>query len=91
MLNSHIECIKKRVKIVRFLSLSPTQTAIVKRLDKLRQRKSAFRFDLHEQALGRMPLLVHVFAGMSSPAHDQIVFHERFKIYTGTCGRANTI
>ena len=35
---------------------------IVKRLAKMRQRKSAFRFDLREQALGRMLLLVHVFA-----------------------------
>ena len=53
------------MNIVRLLSLPSTQTAIVKRLGKIRQRKSAFHFDLHEEALGRMSLLVHVFAGLS--------------------------
>ena len=56
---------KKRMNIARFVSLPSTETAIVKRFGKTRQRKSAFRFDLHEQALGGMSLSVHVFAGLS--------------------------
>ena len=65
MLNSHTKYIKKRMNIVRLLLLPSSQNAIVKRLAKMRQRKSAFRFDQREQELGRMALLVHVFAGLS--------------------------
>ena len=56
---------KKRLNIIRFLSLPSTTTTIVKWLGKMRRRKSAFHFDLHETALGRMSLLVHVYAGLS--------------------------
>ena len=37
---------------------------IVKRLAKMRQRKGAFKFDMQEQGLCRMPSLVNVFAGL---------------------------
>ena len=40
-----------------------------KRFAKMRQRKSAFKFDLQEQELERMPLLVHVFVGLSFLQH----------------------
>ena len=91
MLNSLTEYIKTRMNIIRLFSLPSTQTEIVKRLAKMRQQKGAFKFDMQEKGLCRMPLLVHVFAAcLFSPAHDQIVFHKRFQIYTGTCGRAST-
>ena len=42
MLNSHADYMKKRMNIVRLLSLPLTKTAIVKRLGKKRQRKKRF-------------------------------------------------
>ena len=61
---AHRVYIKTRMNMIRLFSLSSTQTEIVKRLAKMRQRKRAFKFDMQEQGLCRMPLLVHVFAGL---------------------------
>ena len=65
MLNSHTKYIKTWMNIVRLFSLPSTQTEIVKRLAKMRQRKGAVKLDMQKQGLCRMPLLVHVFAGLS--------------------------
>ena len=52
------------MNIVRLFSSPSTQTEIVKRLAKMRQRKGAFKFDMQELGLCRMPLLVHVVVGL---------------------------
>ena len=63
MLNSRRDYLKKRMDIVRLLSLPAAQTAIVKRLGKKRERRKRrlWIWPGHTIACGGMVLLVKLF------------------------------